>query len=227
MRTRWRSSSPASIAASKGEVEQRFERSLPLAEALREEVLVAYELNGEPLPPQHGYPLRLVAPGWYGMTNVKWLERITLLDRPFTGYQQRTSYRLRQEPDEEGEALTRMLPRALMIPPGIPEFSSRERFVERGPCLIEGRAWSGFGPVVRVEVSADGGATWRDAELDEPPSPWAWAAWRCELELARPGPCELVCRANDAAGNVQPLESSWNVGGYANNAVQRVAVTVG
>ena len=79
-----------------------------------------YELNGAPLPPQHGFPLRLVVPGWYGMTNVKWLESITLVNEPFAGYQQRKSYRVRQEEDEEGEPLTRIAPRALMVPPGFP-----------------------------------------------------------------------------------------------------------
>lgn len=110
-----------------GGEEQQFERSLPLAEALRDEVLLGYAMNGQPLPPQHGYPLRLVVPGWYGMTSVKWLERITVLDRPFEGYQQARGYRLRQAPDEQGEPVSRMLPRSLMIPPGIPEFATRDR----------------------------------------------------------------------------------------------------
>jgi DMSO/TMAO reductase YedYZ molybdopterin-dependent catalytic subunit len=209
-----------------GGIEQRFERSIPLDEALREEVLVAWELNGQPLPPQHGYPLRLVVPGWYGMTNVKWLERIVVRDRPFEGYQQRWGYRLRDDEAEEGEPLTRMLPRALMAPPGIPEFFTRERLLHLGPCRIEGRAWSGFGAISGVQVSADGGDTWADAELAEQPSPWAWAGWSYEWEPPAPGRYELACRAGDAAGNVQPLEPRWNLGGYANNAVQRVPVTV-
>src|SRR5207247_8232842 len=90
------------------EVEQSYQRSLPLDEALRDEVLLAYELNGTPLPPQHGFPLRLLVPGWYGMTNVKWLRRIEVVDEPFGGHQQAQSYRLRQEEDEEGIPLNRM-----------------------------------------------------------------------------------------------------------------------
>lgn len=209
-----------------GEVEQNYERSLPLAEALRDEVLLAYELNGEPLPPQHGAPVRLVVPGWYGMASVKWLERITVLDRAFDGYQQRVSYRLRQAEDEAGESLGRMLPRALMIPPGIPEFLTRERLVDQGPCLLEGRAWSGYGPVTEVQVSWDGGSTWAEAELDDQPSPWAWAGWRYVWNPESPGRYELACRARDESGNDQPIEPHWNLGGYANNAVQRVGVTV-
>ena len=150
-----------------GDVEQHYERSLPLHEAFRDEVLLAYEINGQPLPPQHGYPLRLVVPGWYGMTNVKWLTRITVVDEPFTGYQQRRSYRLRHSEDEDGEPLTRMLPRALMVPPGIPGFPSRERFVDLGPCRIDGRAWSGWERVAGVRVTTDGGSTCHDADVGE------------------------------------------------------------
>ncbi len=160
------------------------------------------------------------------MASVKWLERITVLDRAFDGYQQQVSYRLRQAEEETGEALGRMLPRALMIPPGIPEFLTRERFVDQAPCLIEGRAWSGYGPIAEVSVSWDGGATWDEAELADQPSPWAWAGWRYVWEPPSPGRYELACRARDTAGNEQPVEPRWNLGGYANNAVQRVAVTV-
>ena len=128
-----------------GGEEQQFQRSLPLEAALGDEVLLAYELNGAPLPPQHGFPLRLLVPGWYGMTNVKWLDRIEVLDRPFGGYQQAQGYRLRQNEDEDGEPLQRMLPRSLLVPPGIPEFLTRERTVQAGECLLEGRAWSGAG----------------------------------------------------------------------------------
>jgi len=205
---------------------QQFERSLPPEEALGDEVLLAYEMNGSPLPPQHGFPLRLVVPGWYGMTNVKWLERITALERPFSGYQQAQGYRLRQDPGEEGEPLTRMLPRSLMVPPGIPDFGTRERTVRAGPCTVRGRAWSGLGAIEQVEFSADGGAAWADARLGPPSDGWAWRSWECEWEPHEPGPVELCCRATDAAGNTQPLEAPWNVGGYANNAVQRVPVTV-
>jgi sulfane dehydrogenase subunit SoxC len=209
-----------------GGVEQDYERSVPLSEALRDDVLLAYELNGAPLPPQHGSPLRLVVPGWYGMTNVKWLARITVLDRPFDGYQQERGYRLRQDADEEGTPLTRMMPRALMQPPGVPEFLTRERTVPLEACELTGRAWSGWAPIVSVEVTTDGGATWAAAELEPPVGEWAWRGWRLRWEPSEAGRYVLGCRARDAAGNEQPLDPSWNVGGYANNAVQRVVVTV-
>jgi DMSO/TMAO reductase YedYZ molybdopterin-dependent catalytic subunit len=209
-----------------GGEEQDYARSLRLDDALREDVLLAYEVNDVALPPQHGFPLRLLVPGWYGMTSVKWLGRISVLGEPFDGYQQRRSYRLRVEEDDEGTPVERIQVRALMIPPGIPEFATRERVVRAGGCVVEGRAWSGEAEVEGVEVSDDGGATWSEAELG-PASlgRWAWRAWRFEWD-ARPGERELCCRARDEAGNVQPLEAPWNLGGYANNAVQRVPVTV-
>jgi DMSO/TMAO reductase YedYZ molybdopterin-dependent catalytic subunit len=209
-----------------GGEEQLYERSLPLAEAMRDEVLLAYEMNGRPLPPQHGYPLRLIVPGWYGMTSVKWLERIELLDRPFEGYQQARGYRVRQTPDEPGEPVSRILPRSLMIPPGVPDFATRARTHAGGPCTVRGRAWSGLAPVERVEVSADAGATWSDAALGPQPSPWAWRSWEWEWDPAGPGTYELCSRASDAAGNTQPLEAPWNLGGYANNEVHRVGVVI-
>ncbi len=208
-----------------GGVAQAYERSLTLDEAMRDDVLLAWEMNGEPLPVQHGFPLRLVVPGWYGMTSVKWLERISFLDRPFDGYQQAHSYRFREREEDEGEPVTRMLPRALMVPPGVPEFFSRQRLVEPGPCAIEGRAWSGQAPIESVAVSTDGGATWTEAAVEPAVSPAAWVGWRFDWEAAE-GEHVLCCRARDAAGNEQPLEPRWNVGGYANNAVQRVPVVV-
>ena len=209
-----------------GGEEQSYARSIPLAEALRDDVLLAYELNGVPLPPQHGFPLRLLVPGWYGMTSVKWLARIEVLDEPFDGYQQRQSYRFRQEEDEVGEPVRQIQVRALMVPPGIPEFLTRARILFAGEHVLEGRAWSGEGEVAGVDVSTDGGATWAEAELEaDTLGRWAWRRWRFRWE-ARPGEHELCCRARDDAGNVQPLEPPWNLGGYANNAVQRVPVTV-
>ena len=209
-----------------GGEEQAYARSLPVAEAIAGDALLAYEINGVPLPPQHGFPLRLVVPGWYGMASVKWLERISLLAEPFDGYQMHHSYRLRQEEDEDGVPLSRIQVRSLVVPPGIPEFITRARVVEEGECALSGRAWSGEGEVTGVDVSTDGGTTWAEAELGPPElGRYAWRAWSFVWD-ANPGEWELCCRARDAAGNEQPLEPPWNVGGYANNAVQRIPVTV-
>lgn len=205
-------------------VEQDYQRSLPLAEALLPDVLLAYEMNGAALLPQHGYPLRLVVPGWYGMAHVKWLTEITLVDQPFTGFQQATAYRLRQTPDEPGEAVTRIAPRALVIPPGFPDFMSRARIVRPGKVMVQGRAWSGRGPIATVEVSVDNGQTWSAAQVEAPGEHrWAWRAWSCEWE-ATPGEHVLTARATTADGEEQPVDQAWNRGGFANNAAQRVTV---
>src|SRR5262245_21107307 len=209
-----------------GDVEQRYERSLTVAEALEAGAVLAYEMNGAPLPPQHGFPLRLVVPGWYGMTNVKWLAAIDVTEEPFAGYQVASGYRFKQTEEEDGRPVTRMRPRSLMLPPGMPEFATRSRIVDGGRVRLEGRAWSGRAPVARVEVSVDGGATWADAELArELDGPWAWSGWSFVWE-AVPGDHVVCCRATDETGEAQPLEPEWNVGGYENNAVQRVPVLV-
>jgi DMSO/TMAO reductase YedYZ molybdopterin-dependent catalytic subunit len=207
-------------------VEQDYVRGLPLAEALRPDVLLVWGMNGAPLPPQHGAPLRLLVPGWYGMAHVKWLTGIDVLTEPFTGFQNATAYRLKVDPHEDGEAVTRIRPRALLAPPGWPDFMTRERFVRAGGVPLAGRAWSGRAPVTRVEVSTDGGATWDDARLApaDPAHPFAWRAWSYDW-TATAGTSELLVRASDELG-AQPVEQQWNRQGMANNLVQRVPVTV-
>jgi DMSO/TMAO reductase YedYZ molybdopterin-dependent catalytic subunit len=208
-----------------GGVPQAYQRALTAADAA--DALLAYEINGQPLPPQHGAPLRLVVPGWYGMTNVKWLGRIEAVDEPFAGYQHERAYLIRQHEDEPGVPATRMVPRSLMVPPGVPDFLTRRRFVTPGPCPLEGRAWSGWAPIESVAVSTDGGASWTDAEVTpDPEHPAAWSRWTWTWE-AEPGEHVLCCRARDGAGHEQPVATPWNLGGYANNEVHRVPVTVG
>ena len=207
-------------------VEQDYQRALPvdLATAGEAEVLLAYEMNGAPIPPQHGHPLRLVVPGWYGMAHVKWLRRITVVDRRFEGFQQAVAYRLRQHADDEGEPVERIAPRALLVPPGYPDFMTRTRIVAPGPVQLVGRAWSGRAPVATVEVTADGGATWQPAQLDaDHGHRWAWRRWETTW-TARPGRHTLGARATDAGGNNQPVDQPWNRGGFANNLVQQVPV---
>jgi DMSO/TMAO reductase YedYZ molybdopterin-dependent catalytic subunit len=208
-----------------GGIEQQYERSLHIAEAMRDEVIVAYQINGQPLPPQHGFPLRLIVPGWYGMAHVKWLRSITVIDGRFQGYQQAVAYHSRHSEEDVSTPVTRMLPRALMIPPGIPDFMSRTRFLAPSPLLLEGRAWSGYASVTNVEVSIDGGNRWASARLGEGISAYAWRPWSYEWD-ASIGEYELAVRASDAAGNVQPTSQNWNYEGVQNNAVQRVRVVV-
>lgn len=206
-----------------GNVEQDYARSLTVVDAMRSEVMLAYEMNGQPLQPQHGFPLRLVVPGWYGMTSVKWLTSIVAVARPFEGYQQTPAYHYQRSADDPGEPVTRIRVRALMIPPGIPDFYTRRRFVDRGRIALSGRAWSGHGDIRRVELAVDG--QWADATLHEAVGEFAWRSWSFTWD-ARPGDHELTCRATDSAGDVQPLVQPWNYQGLGNNLVQRVQVSV-
>lgn len=203
--------------------EHYYARSLTVTEAARPEILLVYAMNGTPLPPQHGYPLRLLVPGWYGMASVKWLTSIEVRTAPFDGYQQRVAYHYREDADDPGEPVTRMRTRALMIPPGIPDFLTRARLADRGSVPLHGRAWSGHGSVERVEVGVDG--TWSTARLHAPVGEFAWREWSFDWDAA-PGQHELSCRATDSTGAVQPVRSPWNHQGMGNTEVQRVRVTV-
>jgi DMSO/TMAO reductase YedYZ molybdopterin-dependent catalytic subunit len=186
--------------------------------ALHPDTLVAYAMNGEPLPRRHGYPARLVVPGWYGVASVKWLTTVTALDRPFTGYFQTRRYIV---PSDDGSAprpLTRVAPRSLIV---APEDGSTVRPGRRG---VRGLAWSGHGPVELVEVSTDGGQSWRPAQWTGTLEPHAWRIWEFPWD-AEPGEYVLQSRATDAAGNTQPVTAEWNRLGYANNAIHSVRVT--
>jgi sulfane dehydrogenase subunit SoxC len=210
-------------AGIQGGLLQHYARSLPIDQALRPDVVLAYRMNGTELPPQHGYPLRLVVPGWYGMASVKWLSSIKVVTKPFDGFQQSVAYRYQQDADDVGTPVTWMKVRSLMVPPGVPDFFSRNRFLPAGPVMLTGRAWSGQGDVRRVEVGFDG--KWVPAQLDHPAAPFAWSAWSMPW-VADPGQHELSCRATDASGATQPLEPVWNYQGMGNNVVQRIQVTV-
>jgi DMSO/TMAO reductase YedYZ molybdopterin-dependent catalytic subunit len=181
-------------------------------------------MNGAPLLPQHGFPLRLVVPGWFGMASVKWLTRIEALDRPYDGFQQAVGYHYRKYPGDPGVPITFAKVKSLIVPPGIPDWYTRRRLVDRGTVALAGRAWSGAGTaVVRVEVAVDG--AWRDAALEPQRGRFEWQGWRWDWD-ASPGEHELACRATDAAGATQPLEPEWNTNGMGNNAVHRICVTV-
>jgi DMSO/TMAO reductase YedYZ molybdopterin-dependent catalytic subunit len=204
--------------------EHAFGRSLARDAALSDDVLLVWAMNGQPLQPQHGFPLRLIVPGWYGMASVKWLARIEALARPYEGFQQAVGYHYRPEPEGPRTPVTHMRVKSLMVPPGMPDWYTRRRLVDAGAVTLQGRAWSGGGvPIVRVEVAVDG--RWQDATLDAPIGAFAWRGWRYVWN-AEPGEHELACRATDANGDTQPLHTRWDAGGFGNNAVQRLAVIV-
>ena len=205
-----------------------FERALPVDEALKDGVMLAWEANGQPLLPAHGFPLRLIVPTWYGMASVKWLKKITVIDHTFQGVEQKLVYRLQTSssdggPPDAGEVRARgdEAARASRTP------ISRMRFVDAGPGGAAS-AWRGRATARsrRVEVSTDDRRTWRAATLGEPVSPFAWTPWRFTWDASDEGRDILSCRATDAAGNRQPLKPFWNVQGMAQNGVERIGVRV-
>ncbi len=190
-----------------------YERSLPIADAMREDVLLAYAMNGEDLPREHGAPLRLVMPGWYGMASVKWLARLRLVERKFDGFFQTRRYIIGERP------LREMAPRAVIAWP-----REGERLPAR-PFVAQGYAWSGRGDLARVALSADGGSSWRDATLDDALSRYAWQPWHAAVAPAS-GELVLVARAVMRDGAAQPLEEVRNDLGYANNAARPVRIEI-
>ena len=195
-------------------------RSLPIDVAMRPDTLLVYEMNGSELPPEHGHPLRLIVPGWYGMASVKWLRRVTLIDTGFEGYFQTYKYVM-----DDGlgatEPLTSMGVKSLICSP-----SDGDTLEAGASVCVNGMAWSGGERIAKVEVSADGGATWRDAEIVGPSERYAWQLWRIAWTPEAPGEYALMSRAVDAAGSVQPMRSRWNRLGYMVNGVRPVNVSV-
>jgi DMSO/TMAO reductase YedYZ molybdopterin-dependent catalytic subunit len=197
----------------------KFLRSIPLEKAM-DDVLLADAMNDVPLTPLHGAPLRAVVPGWYAMASTKWLTRISLEGRSCDGFYMTRSYRY-----ESGEALPAASPPVaeMRVKSLIVEPSAGDR-VRRGTVHVRGFAWAGPDGVARVEVSSDGGRSWTDAAL-EPAESGAWRPWHLALSLPA-GPAELMARATDGTGVSQALEADFNLGGYGNNAIHRVAIEV-
>ncbi|MGH2344453.1 MAG: sulfite oxidase, partial [Chloroflexota bacterium] len=199
-----------------------FERSLPLETALHPDTLLAYRMNGEPLSADHGFPVRLIVPRWYGVASVKWLTRIKAITEPFSGYFQSERYVMVHT--EGGKTTSTPLTTARVR--SVITVPQPEAIVPPGSHLVEGLAWSGLAPVAGVEVSTDGGATWAPAERIGKPSPYAWQQWRFAWQASGTGQATLRSRAVDEAGNGQPTDPEWNHLGYSNNAIQIIPVTI-
>jgi DMSO/TMAO reductase YedYZ molybdopterin-dependent catalytic subunit len=197
-----------------------FERSLQLDQARDADVLLAYAMNGEPLPIQHGYPLRLIVPRWYAVASVKWLTEIELIDAPFDGYYQGNKYWYEWERDGRPtrEPVTLQRVRALITEPGANEE------VRRGDVVIRGVAWSGAAPIARVDVSV--GGSWQEAHLIGERHRHCWQWWELITRIEQPGMTIVRARATDLAGRAQPERAEWNRLGYGNNAIQTVPIRV-
>jgi DMSO/TMAO reductase YedYZ molybdopterin-dependent catalytic subunit len=199
----------------------RFERSLPLDQARDADLLLAYAMNGEPLPIQHGFPLRLVVPGWYAVASVKWLTEIQLIDRPFTGHYQADKYWYESERDGQivREPVMLQRVRALITEP-VPDQEAH-----CGELAIRGVAWSGAASIARVEVGV-GGASWQEAHLVGERKRHSWQWWELIIRVPQPCVVTLRARATDLAGRTQPEHAEWNRLGYGNNAIHQVPVRI-
>jgi DMSO/TMAO reductase YedYZ molybdopterin-dependent catalytic subunit len=199
----------------------RFERSLQLDDARGDDVLLAYAMNGEPLPVEHGFPLRLIVPRWYAVASVKWLAEIELIDRTFVGHYQGDKYRYEWE--REGgivsEPVTLQRVRALITEP------SPDTDVRSGELAIRGVAWSGAAPIARVDVSLSG-SRWQEARLVSDRSRYSWQWWELITHVEKSDHLVIRVRATDLAGRTQPERAEWNRLGYGNNAIHEVPIRV-
>jgi DMSO/TMAO reductase YedYZ molybdopterin-dependent catalytic subunit len=206
-----------------------FIRSLPLDKAADGDTLLAYHMNGERLPPAHGFPLRLIVPGWEGAYSVKWLNRITAADRDHPGPFVSASYRLPRWPVPPGRAAnpTDTVPiRELMVKSVITTPFDDAMLMRGQATRISGFAWSGGHDIRTVEVSTDGGRSWVSATLGTDRAPYAWRQFSIPWIPDEPGSRVLLSRATDVRGRRQPFVADWNPGGYLFNAVDRVRVNV-
>jgi sulfite oxidase len=203
-------------------------RSIPMSKAMDENTLIVWGMNGDPLPKVHGYPLRLLAPGWVGSASTKWLHTLTVLDAPFNGTYMTSSYVAPKWPVKPGE---KMPPDTVSIQDwpikSMITFPAPDQvFKGTETIAVRGKAWVGEGSVARVEISWDEGATWRRATLKRPQDKYAWATFSLGFQPQRFGHLTFLARATDERGNVQPITPYWNPLGYFWNGLDRVGVMV-
>jgi DMSO/TMAO reductase YedYZ molybdopterin-dependent catalytic subunit len=199
----------------------RFERSLPVTDAGQSSSLLAYAMNGEPLPLEHGYPLRLIMPGWYAVASVKWLTEIEAIGSPFTGYFQAQRYVY--ESERNGTAACEPV-RLQQVRSVITQPSAGQQ-ITTGDLVVRGVAWSGAAPIDKVEVSI-GSGPWQHARLIGQRHRHSWQWWELLTRIDSPGETTLRARATDLAGRTQPERPRWNRLGYGGNAVQNIPLLI-
>jgi DMSO/TMAO reductase YedYZ molybdopterin-dependent catalytic subunit len=202
-----------------------FQRTIPAAKALDPDTLLAYEMNGQALPVQHGFPVRVIAPGWAGDSWVKWLQHIEVLDHEFEGFWMKSAYRHPTRPVPPGTALdaSEMVPVTDLDVKSV--IAAPAAWAKPGSVRVQGTAWSNTSPVSRVDVSTDGGRTWKRAKLTGQQTKYGWRIWQWDWKPAE-GRYTLMSRATNMAGQTQPLSQEWNPSGYLWNVAQPVAVTI-
>ena len=208
-----------------------FSRGIPIEKAMEEHTLVAYKMNGKDIPPHHGFPVRLVVPGWVGSCSQKWLNKITLLNKvhdspKMTGY----SYRVPKydpvpgvkPPKEDMEIATAWKIKSMITSPQVGTSIGKPSTIE-----VEGHAWAGEDEVDKVEISIDYGANWLEADLKSPANKYAWQRFKAKVAFPRKGYYEVWARATDEEGRSQPFQQAWNPKGYLGNVMHRIPIYVG
>jgi DMSO/TMAO reductase YedYZ molybdopterin-dependent catalytic subunit len=204
-----------------GATKLKFVRSIPLEKALAS-TLLAFEMNGEPLPLAHGFPLRALALGWAGANCCKWLKKVSVLERPYEGHYMDKVYRVFQDgQDSKSGTVVTQIPLKSFITQPLPG-----EILKPGQIVILGTAYGGERTVAKIEISVDGGRSWAPGEFIGPHEPFAWRQWQSVWTPAKKGAHCLMARATDSQGNQQPMEARWNVLGYGNNGVQEHAISV-
>jgi len=206
-----------------------FIRSIPLEKALHPDTLLAYRMNGEPLPLLHGAPLRVITPGWMADACLKWLTTITVSAEEAKGFYMEKAYRYPARPVEPGAVVSphEMKPVEAMVVKSLIVEPVQGAIVGRSPVMISGVAWTGDARrIALVDVSTDDGQTWQSARLIGDDLPYAWRKWQAIWKPNETGPAALLCRATDDRGQTQPMASPWNPGGFLWNGVDRVQIDV-
>jgi len=204
-----------------------FTRSIPIEKAMDENTLLATHMNDEPLSENHGFPVRALVPGWVGAASCKWLTEIKVLDKEFEGNFMKPGYRFPNHPGKPGEAinpddthpLTSLVVKSLIALPDDARLAGRSH-------KIQGTAWAGEADVVKVEISTDGGSTWKSAKLGHEKAKYAWRMWSFSWKAPESGDYTILSRATDSQGHTQPATAVWNPSGYFYNAYDQVKVHV-
>jgi DMSO/TMAO reductase YedYZ molybdopterin-dependent catalytic subunit len=205
-----------------------FIRSLPMRKAIHPDTLLALQMNGEALPALHGFPLRMIVPGWDGTSWVKWVNSLIVANEPDQGFFMNPAYRFPKHPGAPGTPVDRA---DLVVVEGMPVKSyitspADGDKVPLAPLTLRGMAWAGEERIAKVEISTDGGSSWTEAQLSPKSLPFTWRLWTQEWRPSSHGYFTVLSRATDSSGRVQPIVAAWNPSGYLFNAIDRIGVMV-